>query len=159
MPPAFLGAVVVVGISGGHDGIIRLQIVAGQRDRHSNSPGRDIALGGGGIGNGVLGGISRHIYIGQCNRFAGPHVGIVIGALRSDCDNIVDGVNQIAGLYRHRNVGIGNSCSPVVDLPGNRHLRQNRLGLHGKGPDSAHGAIVGDRPLRLDRNRPNALDG
>ena len=50
----FLGAVVVVGVNGRLNRAIRLQIVAGQRNRHIYLSGRDIALGGGGVTDGVL---------------------------------------------------------------------------------------------------------
>ena len=156
----FICAVIVVGIGGGRDGVIRLQVVAGQSDGHSNYPGVDIALGCGGIADGVLAGVSSHrrARAVQCNRLAGSCIGVLVGARQpADCD-AVGRVHQIAGLHRRRNRGIVNGCGPIIILRRNGHFRHNRLGFHGKGIGIGCRRIVGNSPRRRHRDRAHALD-
>ena len=73
----FLGAVVVVIVVA--VGLL-LQVVARQRDRHIYLSGRDIALGGGGVGDDILA-VTVHfgrIGIVQRDRLAGSSIGVVI---------------------------------------------------------------------------------
>ena len=154
-------AIVGVGVSGGRDGIIRLQIVAGQRDRHVDSPGVDRPLGSIGIADGIFGGVASHSCASavQRDRLAGPGVGVLVGSRQSADRDAVGSLHQVAGLHRRCDCGIVNSCGPIVVPPRDGHLRRDRLGLHGKGPGVGGRRVVGDRPRRLDRDGPDVLDG
>ena len=152
------GAVIVVGVYGRCNRVIRLQIVAGQRDRHSNRPGLDRPLDSIRITDSVLASVrASHLGIEgvQCDRFPrasrrGIKGGGDTGRVNRHC---------VAVQRGNTGGGHGGVCGPIVVPLCNGHLRHNRLGLHGKGPDSADSPIVGDRPLRLDRDGPGALDG
>ena len=155
------GSVVGVGVSGGRDSVIRLQVIAGQRDGHSNRSGVDRPLGSIGIADRVLAGVPGHSRGGavQRDRLARARVGILVDARQPVDPDAVGSVHQIAGLHRRCDCGIVNGCGSIVDLRSNGHLRHNRLWLHSKGPAICCGRVVGDRPYRLDRDGPGTCDG